>query len=258
MIPTLVQQLRSRAVVRQTQVASLLLALLLASPLPAQPPGSAPASDRFPAPSARAREVAGAVQSFYDQTRNLSARFHQTYVYKLYERTDRSKGTVVFQKPGRMRWDYARPNGKVIVSDGERLLVYEPGESGEPGQMVIRKITEAQLPQALSFLTGSGRLEESFRFHLLDPKREGFTSGQVLELKPIEPSPHFDRILFYVESDPRLRGLVRRVLIVDPLGNRNRFDFSELRFNRKVPASLFSYLPPPGTRVLSPVAVQGR
>jgi outer membrane lipoprotein carrier protein len=113
-------------------------------------------------------------------------------------------------------------------------------------------MTEAQLPQALSFLTGTGRLEESFSFRLLDPAREGFASGQVLELKPLGASPHFQRILFYVESDPRLRGLVRRVLIVDPNGNRNRFDFSKLRFNREVLPSLFAYVPPPGTRVISP------
>ncbi len=252
MIQIFDEQLRPLTVSRQAVILSLLLALLFASPLPAQSPGSPPDSAAHPPSPVRAREVAGAVQSFYDQTRNLSASFYQTYVHKLYKRTDRSKGTVVFVKPGKMRWDYARPNGKVIVSDGERLLVYEPGEPGEPGQMVIQKMNEAQLPQALSFLTGTGRLQESFRFRLLDSKREGFSPGQVLELLPIEPSPHFDRILFYVESDPRLRGLVRRVLIVDPLGNRNRFDFGDLRFNREVPASLFSYLPPPGTRVLSP------
>ena len=233
---------------------SLLLLLYAAAPcpLPAQSPASPPDPVTSPPLSAPAREVAAAVQSFYDQTRNVSADFYQTYVHKLYKRTDRSKGGVVFQKPGKMRWDYARPNGKVIVADGEQLLAYEPGEPGEPDQMVIQKMNEAQLPQALSFLTGTGRLEESFLFRLLDPEREGFASGKVLELTPIKPSPHFDRILFYVESNPRLRGLVRRVLIIDSLGNRNRFDFSDLRFNRDIPASLFDFRPPPGTRILSP------
>jgi outer membrane lipoprotein carrier protein len=230
----------------------LLFCLEAPTPMLAQSAGSARPASRSKKAPGEARNVAAAVQSFYDQTRNVAADFYQTYVHKLYKRTDRSKGKVVFQKPGKMRWDYALPNGKIIVSDGQRLLVYEPGEQGEQGQMMIQKMNEAQLPQALSFLTGSGRLEESFGFRLLDPKREGYPSGQVLELKPLEPSPHFKRILFYVESNPRLRGLVRRVLIVDPEGNRNRFDFSNLRFNHEVPASLFDYLPPPGTRVISP------
>ena len=50
-----------------------------------------------------ARNVAAAVQSFYDQTKDVSATFHQTYVNKLYQRTDRSSGRVVFKKPGMMR-----------------------------------------------------------------------------------------------------------------------------------------------------------
>ena len=69
------------------------------------------------------RAVAAAVQSFYDQTTDVSASFHQTYVNRLYKRTDRSKGKVVFKKPGKMRWDYAKPNGKVIVAgSGTRIM----------------------------------------------------------------------------------------------------------------------------------------
>jgi outer membrane lipoprotein carrier protein len=147
-----------------------------------------------------------------------------------------------------MRWDYAQPNGKVITSDGKRLLVYEPGENGESGQVVEQAIGQAQLPQALSFLMGTGRLETDFTFRLLDAKGEGFPSGDVLELRPKVATPHYDRIVFYVERTPALRGLVRRLLIVDSNGNRNRFDFSELKFNTGVAATLFEWRPPAGTR----------
>ena len=195
-----------------------------------------------------ARTVAAAVQAFYDQTQDVSASFFQTYVNKLYNRTDRSQGHVVFKKPGMMRWDYDRPNGKVIVSNGKRLLVYEPGDDGEPGQVVEQNITSAQLPQAMAFLMGTGRLADSFTFRLLDAAREGYPSGDVLELRPKQPTPAYDRILFYVERTPALRGLVRRLLIIDANGNRNRFDFSQLKFNAGVKASRFEWQPPQGTR----------
>lgn len=200
-----------------------------------------------PATDTPERVVAASVQAFYDQTRDVSARFHQTYVHKLYQRTDRSKGRVVFKKPGRMRWDYDTPNGKVIVTDADRLLVYEPGESGEKGQVIEQPLSTAQLPAAMGFLMGTGRLEADFTFRLLDAHREGFTSGHVLELRPKVPSPHYDRILFYVESRPEVRGLVRRLLIVDAEGNRNRFDFTELAFNANVGDSTFRWQPPAGT-----------
>ena len=200
-----------------------------------------------------ARTVAGAVQSFYNQTRGVRARFHQTYYHKLYQRYDRSRGTVVFAKPGMMRWQYSRPNGKIISADGQHLYVYTPGDEGERGQCFQRELTEHQLPSAFSFLTGSGRLEEDFTFRLLDPSRQGYAEGYVLELRPREPSPHYDRILFYVMRDEgRPTGVVRRVLIIDPAGNRNRFDFAEMQWNPQVPASRFRFSPPAGVRCVRP------
>jgi outer membrane lipoprotein carrier protein len=195
-----------------------------------------------------ARAVALTVQAFYDQTREVHAAFHQTYVHKLYKRTDRSAGRVVFKKPGMMRWDYDKPAGKVIASNGSKIAIFEPGEDGEPGQLVEQPIKAAQLPQALAFLMGTGRLEDDFTFALLDKQREGFPSGDVLELRPKQPTPHFERLLFYVEGQAAVRGLVRRLLIIDANGNRNRFDFSALKFNTGTQPSSFTFTPPAGTR----------
>lgn len=202
---------------------------------------------------ADARTVAGAVQSFYNQTRGVQADFYQTYYHKLYDRYDRSRGRVTFAKPGKMRWDYARPNGKVITSDGEKLIVYEPGDTGQRGQCFEREMNEHQLPGAFSFLTGTGRLEEDFRFRLLDARRHGYAEGYVLELRPRAPNPNYDRILFYVlKQDDRPTGVVRRVLIIDPAGNRNRFDFSEMQWNPRVSDGTFRFRPPGGVRCIRP------
>jgi outer membrane lipoprotein carrier protein len=170
-------------------------------------------------------------------------------VNKLYDRTDRSRGHVVFKKPGKMRWDYAKPNGKVIVAGTGKLTVFEPGdEPTDKGQVLQQSFAQAELPQAMSFLLGTGKLSEDFDAKLLDAAREGFPNGQVLELKPKQPSPHFDRLLFYVETSAALRGLVRRIVIIDASGNRNRFDFSALKFNSNVPESTFDWKPPADAR----------
>lgn len=212
---------------------------------PSAPPPTAPAA--APAQS-DAETVAAAVQTFYDQAKDLTASFFQTYVNKVYQRTDRSKGRVVFKKPGMMRWDYDLPNGKVITSNGKKVLVYEPGEDGDKGQVIEQDLGAAQLPQAMSFLLGTGKLQEDFTFRLLDAAREGYSSGDVLELRPKVATPHFERLLFYVERQKALRGLVRRLLIIDASGNRNRFDFSAIKFNANVGTQLFEFKPPQGTR----------
>lgn len=214
-----------------------------------------PAPAPQPAPAAsdeHAFKVAQSVQAFYDQTKSVEAAFHQTYYNRLYDRYDKSQGTVKFQKPGKMRWDYAAPNGKIIVSNGKQLSIYEPGEDKEPGQVFERSLGANELPQALSFLTGTGKLVDEFIFRLLDAAQQGFTAGYVLELLPKTKSPYYERILFYVDADPKRTGLVHRVLIVDSNGNRNRIDFKTPRFNRSIEANVFNWQAPKGTRKVAP------
>ncbi|MGB8328682.1 MAG: outer membrane lipoprotein carrier protein LolA [Polyangiales bacterium] len=200
--------------------------------------------------------VVGLVQSFYDQTKTLQAEFRQSRYTRLYDRYDRAEGKVVFKKPGMMRWDYAKPNGQVFVSDGKRLLIYQPPEEGEKhGQLIERALGEDQLPSAFSFLTGSGNLERDFDVRLLDHDDQRFKDGYVLQLIPRKPNANYEQLVFYVrtlsDGDKRA-GVVQRVLIIDSAGNRNRFDFSNLKFNRDVSDKRFSYRPPKGTEKVTP------
>jgi len=248
----------------QSAAVSSGLASAQAHPAPAsgaQPSAAKPSSGTPTAPAKPAQEPAAntdgdaarvtlaAVQTFYEQTRDVSADFQQTYVNKLYDRTDKSRGHVVFKKPGKMRWDYAKPNGKVIAASSGKLVVYEPGdEPTDKGQVLQQNFAQAELPQAMSFLLGTGKLADDFDAKLLDAAREGFANGQVLELRPKQASPHFDRLLFYVDTSAAVRGLVRRLVIIDASGNRNRFDFSALKFNSGVTDGTFDYVPPADAR----------
>src|SRR5690606_26884686 len=118
------------------------------------------------------------------------------------------------------------------------LQIYQPPDEGETeGQLIDRAMSEDQLPLAFSFLTGTGRLDRDFRLRLVDAARQGFEGGYVLELRPRRPTPHYDRVLFFIRivgEGERRAGVIQRVLILDASGNRNRFDFSEQRFNREV------------------------
>jgi len=200
--------------------------------------------------------VVGLVQSFYDQTKTLQAEFEQTRYTRLYDRYDRARGKVVFKKPGMMRWDYAEPNGQVFVSDGKKLLIYQPPEEGENrGQLIERALEEDQLPSAFSFLIGSGNLEKDFEVRLLEHDDVKFRDGYVLQLIPRKPTSSYEQLVFYVRTlttGTKRAGIVQRVLIIDSSGNRNRFDFSKIKFNRDVSDKRFKYSPPRGTQRVSP------
>jgi outer membrane lipoprotein carrier protein len=198
-----------------------------------------------------AAQVAARVQRFYDQVPAIRMRFFQTYFVKLHQRYERSGGLVTFKKPGKMFWRYDAPNRKVLVSDGARIQLFEPGAEGEPGQVVETAVADSELPQALSFLTGRGRLEEQYAFRLVDPRTQGFEvpGGQVLELRPRRVNPNYERLLLYVTNG----SMVVRVLIIGHDGNRNRFDFSQIAVSGvNAPDADFNWRPPAGTRRVNP------
>lgn len=197
------------------------------------------------AQSEEARRVAAEVQTFYDQTTTVRSAFHQTYYERLYQRTTRSRGVLTVARPGKLRFDYLAGDGKVIVSDGRTLTAYQPDDNGRGGTYTRTQVNEDSLPSALGFLTGQARLDRDFRFTLLRPSAYRW-NGHVLQLAPREAEASYRYVLLFV--DAQNAGVVRRIVIVDHAGNRNRFDFVRTQFNRPVEAARFTFTPPRDAR----------
>lgn len=192
-----------------------------------------------------AEETAKRVQQFYDATKTFQATFTQTYTIKVQNVKKVSTGKVIFEKPGKMSWTYDAPNGNRVVSDGTTIKVYEK----ENEQMYETAVKTSQYPAALSFLMGKGQLTKDFSLRLLDPAQMKFEGGYVLEGTPKEATPAYQKMLLYVDAQT---SQVRRVLILDAQGNRNRFDFTAPAVNQPAPKGEFDFTPPPGTRVIKP------
>ena len=194
-----------------------------------------------------APHVAAQVQAFYDQTRTVQTAFTQSHYDRIYQRTTRSRGVLTISRPGKLRFDYLGGDGKVVVSNGRTLTVYEPGDDDGPGQFAQTPVREEDIPSALAFLTGEARLDRDFTFRLRDPARFRW-DGYVLELTPIRAEAAYRRVFLYVDADPSRAGVVHRVLMQGHDGNLNRFTFQRMRFNRAVAASRFEFSAPVGAR----------
>ncbi len=190
-----------------------------------------------------AKELATLVQEVYNRAKTYQAAFEQQYTIKAYDKQKNSRGKVAFQKPGKMSWRY--DNGNRVVSDGKLLKVYEE----ENHQMYEQPVDKSQYPAALAFLTGQGNLREQFRLRKITGERMSFPGGYVLVAEPREVTPAFQRMLLYVDAETHQ---VRRVLLLDAQGNRNRFTFTESVMNEPVAAAEFAFTPPKGTRVVKP------
>lgn len=208
-----------------------------------------------PAAAVTPELVAARVQAFYDQTRSVEARFQQHFWIRAHGRTQSSRGSIVIQRPGRIRFDYAEPRGKVVVSTPAGFTYYEPGDDGAAGQY-MRGTTEGA-SAALGFLTGTANMARDYRFALRSVGAGAPPNTDALELRPRRADPHYRRIVLYVSNEASSLGVVRRVSIEDPDGNWNRFDFSNFQFNRDVNASTFEFQPPSGAREITAPAAGG-
>lgn len=195
--------------------------------------------------AAQTTDAVNKVQAFYDKAQTFSSDFVQEYTIKAYNQKKSSKGHVVFAKPGKMDFTYTEPKDNRVVSDGQKLRAYEAANK----QMYESAVDKSQHPAALSFLTGTGKLADAFVFQLFDGAAMAFPGGQVLVGAPKQANPAYEKVLFYVDAQT---SQVRRVLIIDGQGNRNRFDFVNPQVNTPVTATQFTFTPPPGTTIIKP------
>ncbi len=206
----------------------------------AQPAPTAPVEN-----SASVGQAVHDVQAFYDKSTTFKSDFQQKFWVKAYNHEKTSSGHVTFAKPGKMEWVYDDPKDNRVVSDGKIIRVYEASNK----QMFEQPVDTTQYPAALSFLTGVGKLSDSFEFQLFPGAEMKFPGGYVLVGTPRQPTTAYSKVLFYVDA---ATSQVRRVMVIDGQGNRNRFDFGSPKVNEPVTPSQFTFTPPPGTSIVRP------
>ncbi len=128
-----------------------------AAPGSVQPAPSAPAPARLDL-----HAVVDRVQKRYDAAADFRAHFSQTLTNPTFKRKTALSGEVLLKKPGKMRWNYQTPDVKMYLADGSRLWLYEP----EDQQAFKQDLKSSQLPAALAFLTGKGKLADEFEISL--------------------------------------------------------------------------------------------
>lgn len=205
---------------------ALVLALVVVA-APAEPSAS-------PAPDAHA--LVRKVQAFYERTRDLTARFEQTYTYTGFGRRQVSSGLLLVKKPGMMRWDYQKPSTKTVAVKGSRLVQYEPAENQA---YVDDHFDSSGMSAALAFLLGKGDLEKEF---LVSTS----TTGALL-LRPREADPRVESLELVAGAD----GQIAATRVVDGAGNVNEIRFEGVKRNTGVPDSAFDVKLPDGVTRLS-------
>jgi outer membrane lipoprotein carrier protein len=198
--------------------------------------GEPAATAQPPAPSRAARDLARAVQAFYERTQDFEAGFVQTYSYAAAARSQVSRGTLKVKKPGRMRWDYQAPERKTVAVVGSRLVQWEP----EANQVYVDERFDATaMSAAVTFLLGRGNLEGEFHVSSGGP-------GQLV-LRPRKPDPRVESVTLTVGPE----GQVTATRVEDAQGNVNLIELRDIRRNVRLRNADFEVRVPQGAHRLT-------
>jgi outer membrane lipoprotein carrier protein len=222
------------------KLSSLLRALMAVACLATGPRawGAGTAAPGAPPVPADAVTEARSVEEALNGLRGLIASFTQTVESAGLPRPQTERGTIYLLRPGRMRFEYDVPRGKLAIADGRKSYVYLPEER----QVLVAPLDSEGSRTGVSILLQRVDLIGSFEISW----GPGNDRGQrPLLLKPRAPRPEYDFLLLTPGADHLVRGLT----IVDPLGSRITYRFDRLRRVDTLDEDLFRFEPPAGIEV---------
>ena len=205
------------------RITSTLIAVLLVVAAPAWADAEAEARERL--------------RAFTEDLHSFTATFQQTlYDDDQYPIQERS-GVGKLEKPGKFRWEYQEPYEQLIVSNGERMWMYE----ADLDQVTVREFDQALGQAPIALLSGDAPLEDQFEIEALG-EREG---------------------LLWIQLDPKVQDTdFRRIYLgfddtsIKVMELRDRFDgttqvvFDDVAVNEDIAAELFEFEPPEGADVI--------
>jgi len=185
-----------------------------------------------------AAQVAARVDRHYNALHSLEVHFVQTYTGMGMNRKE--SGVLLLKKPGKMKWTYTDPEGKLFVLDGRDGYFYSPGET-EAQKVDEKKLDDLRSP--LRFLLGHTELQKE-----LTGLKGNCDGSGMCELSGVPKG--LEQRVSALKITAGADGAIRSMTIEETDGVTNRFEFSGEAGN--VPASdhEFVFVPPPGVHVV--------
>ena len=187
-----------------------------------------------PTPTTHAHQV----DAHYNHLQSLSARFTERYQGMGIDRTE--TGTLTLRKPGRMRWAYDAPSGKLFILDNKFATSYTPGDA-QAQRTPAKQLDDLRSP--LRFLLGHTELSKELDNLTLTLAPTGYTlSGTP---KGMRQSIH--SISLTVDAT----GQIQSMRIDQADGTTTSFTFTAIHENIPTTDADFTFTPPPGVTIIN-------
>jgi outer membrane lipoprotein carrier protein len=147
-----------------------------------------------------------------------------------------SSGSFEFARPDRFRFSYAKPFEQLIVSDGQKVWIYD----ADLNQVSVRRLTQALGATPAALLAGAS-LDKEFEL-LAQPSKDGI--DWVLAT-PRQKDGAFQSMRIGFRGKE-----LAAVEILDSFGQRSLLQFSQYAANAAISEQSFRFVPPPGADVI--------
>jgi outer membrane lipoprotein carrier protein len=177
------------------------------------------------------------VEERYNRAQTLQVTFTEGYTAQGKNRKPES-GDLLLRKPGRMRWQYTSPAGKLLLSDGKFLYLIVP-DSPRVQKMKAKETEDMRAP--LAFLLGRLHFEKDFRGFQSRP--EGADTW--ISAEPKSPNLPYTNVEFQVS--PQFE--IRRVKVTGQDLSVFDFHFDQEKLNPPLDGKLFEFQLPSGMAI---------
>jgi outer membrane lipoprotein carrier protein len=196
-------------------------------------------------PTVTALALAHRVDDHYNHLHSLQARYTERYRGMGLDRTE--TGTLTLQKPGRMRWAYDAPVGKVFVLDGKDAIAYTPGDP-QATRIPAKQLDDLRSP--LRFLLGHTELSKELTNLSLT-----LVGTQQQPLYTLSGTPRgMEQRVRSLQLTVDAAGLIRGMRIEEVDGSTTTFTFTDIHDNAPTAAADFVFIPPPGVTIVNGAA----
>jgi outer membrane lipoprotein carrier protein len=179
-----------------------------------------------------------AIESRYNHAQSLKLDFSESYVASR-RLTQNESGTLYLRKPGRMRWEYSSPAGKVFLSDGRDTWLYTPeNRRAEKSSLKLSEDTRAPL----AFLLG--KLDFHKDFQSFQSHNEG--DAEWIAAQPKSQNLAYTQVEFLAGVD----GQIHKVRVTGQDQSKIEFSFSNEQLNAPVSPALFVFHAPAGVEIV--------
>jgi outer membrane lipoprotein carrier protein len=183
-----------------------------------------------------AAALAKRVDAHYNHLQSLQARYTERYQGMGLDRSE--TGTLTLRKPGRMRWAYDSPAGKIFLLDGKDAVSYTPGDA-QATRFPEKKLDDLRSP--LRFLLGHTELAkelDGLTLTLVSDAPKLYT----LSGTPKGMSQRLHAVALTIDATGQIHSM--RIEEID--GAASTFIFTSMRENIPTMDSEFTFTPPPG------------